>query len=442
MKKNLLCKRVAALVLSAVLMGGSLTACQNTDTAGAGESQKNTGASAQTETPGESGETAAPETEVKTENEPVDPDAVAIEIGDTKVKASELFYYYYVYKMQSEMGGVTDWALEMSAGVTYGDYLKMMTENQVLQAVFLTQKAAEKGIEVEVTSDDQADIDDAVASFFANVSQDDQKAYGFTEDNVREVITNSLKISKILNGLVEQGMTELTQEERDSCVYRTVQHILFKTKTPETGESGESVDNSEVDDYNAQQKAKAEDVLARAQNGEDFETLAEEFNEDGGFEYSLNKDGQTPDGSAFVQEFVDGSNALNEGEFTLVQTEYGYHVIKCVTVNDEEAGQTAKENLVLSKLQSDYGTWLNENTQEFYDFWQNYAVLNPTADLTQDETGDTTQAETGETMPASETAAVDEMESDQSEEKSQTAADTENTDAETSETTNTETQNQ
>ena len=40
----------------------------------------------------------------------------------------------------------------------------------------------------------------------------------------------------------------------------------------------------------------------------------------------------------------DGSNALNEGEFTLVQTEYGYHVIKCVTVNDEEAGQTAKEN--------------------------------------------------------------------------------------------------
>ena len=51
MKKNLLCKRVAALVLSAVLMGGSLTACQNTDTAGAGESQKNTGASAQTETP-------------------------------------------------------------------------------------------------------------------------------------------------------------------------------------------------------------------------------------------------------------------------------------------------------------------------------------------------------------------------------------------------------
>ena len=227
-----------------------------------------------------------------------------------------------------------------------------------------------------------------------------------------------------------------------SCVYRTVQHILFKTKTPETGESGESVDNSEVDDYNAQQKAKAEDVLARAQNGEDFETLAEEFNEDGGFEYSLNKDGQTPDGSAFVQEFVDGSNALNEGEFTLVQTEYGYHVIKCVTVNDEEAGQTAKENLVLSKLQSDYGTWLNENTQEFYDFWQNYAVLNPTADLTQDETGDTTQAETGETMPASETAAVDEMESDQSEEKSQTAADTENTDAETSETTNTETQNQ
>ena len=45
---------------------------------------------------------------------------MAIEIGDTKVKASELFYYYYVYKMQSEMGGVTDWALEMSAGVTYG----------------------------------------------------------------------------------------------------------------------------------------------------------------------------------------------------------------------------------------------------------------------------------------------------------------------------------
>lgn len=76
-------------------------------------------------------------------------------------------------------------------------------------------------------------------------------------------------------------------------------------------------------------KKKAEGILERIKKGEDFAKLAKEFSDDPG---SKDKGGQYPgaDVEHFVPEFKTSVAALKPGELDqkLVQTAYGYHIIK------------------------------------------------------------------------------------------------------------------
>ena len=84
----------------------------------------------------------------------------------------------------------------------------------------------------------------------------------------------------------------------------------------------------------AEKKAKAEEILNRAKAGEDFAALANEFSEDPG-----NKDAKgNPQGGFYgnntkgkmVPAFEEAALALQPGQITqnLVETDYGYHIIK------------------------------------------------------------------------------------------------------------------
>lgn len=79
----------------------------------------------------------------------------------------------------------------------------------------------------------------------------------------------------------------------------------------------------------ANKRAKAEEVLARAKNGEDFTALAKEFSEDPG---SKDKGGlyENVRKGQFVPEFEAAALALEPGQIApqLVETKYGYHIIK------------------------------------------------------------------------------------------------------------------
>ncbi len=102
------------------------------------------------------------------------------------------------------------------------------------------------------------------------------------------------------------------------------------------------VTDEDVDKYIAEHpelnkpevKAKAEEVLARAKNGEDFAKLANEFSEDPG-----NKDAKgEPQGGLYkdvtkgrmVKPFEEAALALEPGQVApnLVETDFGYHIIK------------------------------------------------------------------------------------------------------------------
>jgi parvulin-like peptidyl-prolyl isomerase len=77
-------------------------------------------------------------------------------------------------------------------------------------------------------------------------------------------------------------------------------------------------------------KAKANEVLQRLKNGEDFAALAKEFSEDPG---SKDKGGLyegVTEGGGFDKGFESAALALQPGQFTqeIVPTQFGYHIIK------------------------------------------------------------------------------------------------------------------
>lgn len=95
-----------------------------------------------------------------------------------------------------------------------------------------------------------------------------------------------------------------------------VRHILVKF----TGEKPEEKDAS---------KAKAQGIFDRVKKGEDFAKLAKEFSEDPG---SKDKGGQYPGEMVeqFVEPFKKAVESVKPGELVpyLVETQFGYHVIK------------------------------------------------------------------------------------------------------------------
>ena len=103
-------------------------------------------------------------------------------------------------------------------------------------------------------------------------------------------------------------------------------------------------------DYAEKQKI-ANEALARAVAGEDFDALIEQYGEDPGMTTNVNgyifyEDGMLIDGStSLMPEYVKGSFAVQPGTVNpaLVQTSYGFHIIKRLPLDAEYAKANLSE---------------------------------------------------------------------------------------------------
>lgn len=97
-------------------------------------------------------------------------------------------------------------------------------------------------------------------------------------------------------------------------------------------------------------RAKAEEILARAKNGEDFSKLADEFTEDPG--NSAGEDGKKRGGlyenvrlGMMVKPFEEAALALEPGQVSqgLVETDFGYHIVKLEKKGEADGRDGQKE---------------------------------------------------------------------------------------------------
>lgn len=197
----------------------------------------------------------------------------------------------------------------------------------------IANKAAIDGIIVQMAKDAGVQISEEDKASIEEVFSDKDQLDSFANQGIdigrmKKLYENDYLITAYLEKMTE----EVTDEEMleylksqngddvDLTEYNT-SHILFKT----VDDSGNKLDDATI----AEQKQKAEDALKRVLNGEDFATVAKELSEDTGTKedggkYTFYNDGNT------VEEYVNVAKNLKDGEIypTLVETEYGYHIIK------------------------------------------------------------------------------------------------------------------
>ena len=109
--------------------------------------------------------------------------------------------------------------------------------------------------------------------------------------------------------------------------YRRVKYVLISTIDSQTGDEVS-------DDKKEEAKKTAEEVLEKAQNGEDFDTLISDYSpntandsDENGYIFTDNETGI---------EFEEGVDSIKADEFTLVQSDSGYYVIKRLPLDESQ----------------------------------------------------------------------------------------------------------
>lgn len=252
-------------------------------------------------------------------------------VNGEKITDLDVKYYVYAQAMTyANENGLNeesikdfDWDQEID-GEKLSDTLKNKALEDAVNEVLTIQKGAEAGI----TLDDamKAQIDAQISGITATYGED-----GFA----LRARTMGIPSIKQYAKMYEKVMAMQTVQEditanpdkyypEDEAVLNetlptdkaSVKHILIKF--PEEGEEGEAASRED-------KLATAQSVLERAKNGEDFDALVDEFNEDPG----ATKEGYTFGPGEMAAEFEAASFALKIGEISdIVETTYGYHIIK------------------------------------------------------------------------------------------------------------------
>ena len=238
-----------------------------------------------------------------------------IKAGDTKITEADIaFIADFYYEQNMQYGQSADYeAIRDQIVDTY--------EN----AVIIDAVADLKDIELEGESK-QMYLGE-IASFrtaFGGKKAFDQamKEAGADEDAI-EIYHKANYLSSLLKEDADFEVAELSDDELKEFFknnYLRAKHVLIQV--------GDDVVTGDLE------KSEAEKILERAKAVEDFDKLVEEFSQDPGSK--TNPDGYVFTEKEMVSEFEEGTRSIKPGEFTLVQTSYGYHVIQRLALDESE----------------------------------------------------------------------------------------------------------
>ena len=293
-------------------------------------------------------------------------------VGGNDITEAEYKYYFELAKNEiaSEQGIATEDELKefLKNGKIDGkaalDVIKEKTEADILRTEIARIKAEEEGISI---SDEQKSAARAVISATDADTKaqlkEIKKTTGADKYLIADIMEKAYLTDTYYSFVTSTKQDQFTPDEvfvdeEMTNSYACVKHVLIKN-TPDADENGVV---PEVEGYAEEAKKKAEEVLAKAVAGENFEDLIKEYGEDPGMEatpdgYIIDSTGASIDGSGvMVSEFTEGTFAVLPGEVNaeLVESSYGWHIIKRygISPNNENYAtvEAAAKNKIVSEM--------------------------------------------------------------------------------------------
>lgn len=290
---------------------------------------------------------------------PIDTDKIVIfSIVGVVVLIAAVIFGYFFYKTNMEAVAVFDGGKVTKAEYTtyYKTYATILTyygyPEFMIPEQIANKAAIDKMLLIEAKKAGINISDEEMAKVNETFSDEDEvasiKENGIDVEQMKKMYINEYIINSYLEYLegkltqeeVNEYIKSVAGEDADMNQYNT-RHILFKVSTTAT------------EDEKAQIKAKAQDVLNRALQGEDFATLASDNSEDTGTASNGGVFTMYMDGTV-LDEYANAVKELSPEKIypTLVETEAGFHIIKLDSIiaggrvnNSNERGNIVDESL-------------------------------------------------------------------------------------------------
>lgn len=253
---------------------------------------------------------------------------------------------FYMNNGKKQYGSIMDLTEVNEENRSLYEMIEQSAWRSVVQNTMTEALAAQEGIRVSKGEVASA-LDEVVKAKFSKEQEftDWLTQSGYTKDDMLYLFRIDTLNQKLFDKVTEdvtvsdEEVKAAYEKDKGNWCKISVSHILFKADR----------ENGTQEEINAA-KAKAQDIIKRLDNGEDFATLAKEYSEDGSAAAGGAMDYQFfKTDTQFVKEFVDGSFLLSEvGDYSKepVQSQFGFHIIKLDT--KEEDFEAVKEDIKTS----------------------------------------------------------------------------------------------
>ncbi len=253
----------------------------------------------------------------------------------------EIMVYLTTMQNQYErIYGEQIWDADLD-GVSLEDSVKETVLAQIAQVKTMNLLAEQN--HVTLSPEEMHAVEQAAEEYYNSLNETERKKMKVTKEIVVTLYSEYALAEKVYNYIIKDINPEISDDEARTI---TIEHILIKTYALDG--SGNKVEFSDSDKKEAYERAL--EVFKKVQIGEqDFESLAQLYSEDETITYSFGKGMMDP---AFEEAaFNLGTNEVSG----IVESESGYHIIKCISTFNREETDANKIKIVEQRKKEVFG---------------------------------------------------------------------------------------
>lgn len=225
-------------------------------------------------------------------------------------------------------------------GVTLEQNVKDIALAQI--ARIKTMNLMAERYEVALSDEEKAQAENAANAYYSSLGSEEIEQMGVSEKTISGLYREFALAEKVYQYTIKDINPEISDDEARTI---TVQHILIKTYALDG--TGKKIEYTMQAKQNAYQEAC--EALELAKEGEDFDELIRKYSEDDKGTYSFGKGemGETFETAAFNL----GKDEISD----IVETEFGYHIIKCLNTFDKDETDANKVKIVDQRRAEAFG---------------------------------------------------------------------------------------